>query len=264
LEQWIESRSGAISDGTKCKYVQVKDAFLKSLGRRRDAKLESIGFQDFVNFRNQLLEDGRTSQTADSLARKVLGSPFALAVKLGYLERNPIQNLPALKSTRIAKGVFGAEEIARMIAVATPDWQGAILTGYLTGARLKDVCNLRWGNIDLTEGIWTIRFKAGKTGQPVMVAMHPSLQEHLLSRNASDDPSAYLFPSLAGKSGAGKSGLSMAFKRIMERAGVEAGSHGNAAELRVDRSLCGLFIHSDTHSFLHSPKQASVVNCGRS
>jgi integrase len=96
-----------------------------------------------------------------------------------------------------------------------------ILTGYFTGARLKDVCNLRWGNVDLQKRL--ITFRAGKTGQQITVAIHPELGEDLLSRNISDDPQAFLFPPLAGRSGGGKSGLSMAFKRIMERAEVEAG-----------------------------------------
>ena len=104
---------------------------------------------------------------------------------------------------------------------ANPDWQGAILVGYFTGARLKDVCNLRWGNIDLEKRL--ITFRAGKTGQRITVAIHPELEEHLLSRITSDDPQAFLFRSLAGKSGGGKSGLSMAFKRIMEQAEVDAG-----------------------------------------
>jgi hypothetical protein len=59
LEQWIETKAGAIGERTKLKYVQVKDAFLRSLGRRREAKLESIGLKDFLDFRNQLLLEGR-------------------------------------------------------------------------------------------------------------------------------------------------------------------------------------------------------------
>jgi len=142
-------------------------------------------------------------------------------VKLGLLDSNPLASLPPLKSTRIEKGIFTAEEISKLIEKANPDWRGAILVGYFTGARLKDVCNLRWGNVDLEKRL--ITFRAGKTRQLITVAIHPELEEHLLSHNTSDDPQAFLFPSLAGKSGGGKSGLSMAFKRIMEQAEVEAG-----------------------------------------
>lgn len=255
LEQWIETRSGAITPRTKLKYEQVKNAFLESLGRRREAKLESIGLNDFLQFRNQLLAGGRTPQTVDQLVRKILASPFALAVKLGLIESNPLAHLPALKTTRIEKGVFTSEEISKLVTVATEDWKGAILAGYFTGARLKDVCNLRWGNVDLEKRI--ITFRAGKTGQLITVAIHPELEEHLLSLRSSDDSQAFIFRSLAGKSGGGKSGLSMAFKRIMEKAGVEAG----VARLKAGtkgRSFSLRSFHSLRHSFISALANSGV------
>jgi hypothetical protein len=115
LDQWIETRKGAISERTRLKYVQVKDAFLKSLGRRRHAKLGSIGLKDFLEFRNELLAEGRTPQTVDQLVRKILASPFALAVKLALLDSNPVASLPPLKSTRIEKGTFTAKEISKLL-----------------------------------------------------------------------------------------------------------------------------------------------------
>jgi integrase len=255
LEQWIGTRSGAISPRTKLKYEQVKDAFLESLGRRQEAKLESIGLNDFLEFRNQLLADGRTPQTVDQLVRKVLASPFTLAVKLGLIDSNPLVHLPPLKSTRIEKGVFTADEISKLVNVATGDWKGVILVGYFTGARLKDVCNLRWSNVDLEKKI--IIFRAAKTGQLVTVAIHPELEEHLLTRSTSNDPKTFLFPSLAGKSGGGKSGLSMAFKRIMEKAGVEAGVARVKAGAK-GRSFSLRTFHSLRHSFISALANSGV------
>jgi integrase len=255
LEQWIKTRTGAISEKTRLKYIQVKDAFLKSLGRKSAAKLESIGLNDFLEFRNTLLEEGRTPQTANQLVRKVLASPFALAVRLGLLESNPLAHLPALKSTQIEKGIFTAEEISKLVGVATTDWKGAILVGYFTGARLKDVCDLRWGNADLEKKI--ITFRAGKTGQLITVAIHPELEEHLLARTISDDPKVFLFPSLAQKSGGGKSGLSMAFKRIMEKAGVEAGI-ARVKSGAKGRSFSLRSFHSLRHSFISALANSGV------
>jgi integrase len=259
LEQWINTRKGAIAERTRLKYVQVKDDFLKSLGRRSEVKLESIGLADFVQFRDQLLEEGRSPQTVNHLVRKVLASPFGLAVKLGIIASTPVAHLPALKSTRIEKGVFTPEEISKLVAVASLDWKGVILVGYFTGARLKDACNLRWGNVDLVNK--TITFRAGKTGQIITVTIHPELEEHLLSpsRKVSDDPNTFLFPSLAGKSGGGKSGLSMAFKRLMEKAGVEAG----VARLKAGkkgRSFALRSFHSLRHSFISALANAGVAS----
>jgi len=199
--------------------------------------------------------EGRTPQTVDQLVRKILATPFALAVKLGLLDSNPLASLPPLKSTRIEKGIFTAEEISKLIEKANPDWRGAILVGYFTGARLKDVCNLRWGNVDLEKRL--ITFRAGKTGQLITVAIHPELEEHLLSRNISDDPQAFLFRSLAGKSGGGKSGLSMAFKRIMEQAEVEAGVARLSSGAK-GRSFSLRSFHSLRHSFISALANSGV------
>jgi integrase len=255
LEQWIETRAGAIAEGTRLRYVQVKDAFLGSLGRRRDAKLEAIELKDFLEFRKQLLLEGRSPQTADQLVRKVLALPFTMAVKLGHLSMNPMAGLPPLKSTRIEKGVFTGEEISRLIAVAPSDWRGAILTAFFTGARLKDVCNLRWANVDLEKRL--ITFRAGKTGQLITVTLHPQLEEHLLSLKSSDDPKSVLFPSLAGKSGGGQSALSRTFKRIMKKAGIDAG----VARLRSGakgRSFSLRSFHSLRHSFISALANSGV------
>lgn len=91
--------------------------------------------------------------------------------------------------------------------------------------------------------------------------MHPELEEHLLSRKISDDPNTFLFPSLAGKSGGGRSGLSMAFKRLMEKAGVEAGIARLKAGKKAARSLCAAFTRSDTASSRRWQIQGLVANC---
>jgi integrase len=178
-----------------------------------------------------------------------------LAVKQGLLERNPLDSLPPLKSTRMEKGIFSPEEIVRLVAAATLDWKGGILAGYFTGARLKDVCNLRWGNVDLAKKI--ITFRAGKTGQRITVAIHPELEEHLLTRTISDDPQAFLFPTLAKRNGGGGNGLSMEFTRLMKKSGIEPGT----ARLRAGtkgKTFALRSFHSLRHSFVSALANSGV------
>jgi integrase len=73
----------------------------------------------------------------------------------------------------------------------------------------------------------------------------------------SDDPQVFLFPSLAGKSGTGKSGLSMAFKRIMEKAGIEAGIARQSAG-RKGRTFSLRSFHSLRHSFISALANSGV------
>jgi hypothetical protein len=101
-----------------------------------------------------------------------------------------------------------------------------ILAGYFTGGRLSDLARLKWSNVDLTEKSITFiqRKVEGKTSKArVKIPIHPVLEEYLLSGPISAAPGAPVFPELHDKPGAGKSGLSMAFKRIMDKAGIAAG-----------------------------------------
>jgi integrase len=73
---------------------------------------------------------------------------------------------------------------------------------------------------------------------------------------------APVFPTRAGKSGGGKSGLSMAFRRVMERAEIKGRllREANGA----GRSQSSLSFHSLSHSFNSAMALAYHRNCGRS
>jgi len=134
----------------------------------------------------------------------------------------------------------------RLVATAEGDWKGMILSGYYTRARLQDLVNLRWRNVDLAQG--TISFEQSKTGAVVVIAINSNLQDHLLTLPASDSPAAYVFPTLAGKSGSGRSGLSMEFKRIMAAAKIDAGCARKRRGAK-GRNLSALSFHSLRHTF---------------
>jgi integrase len=83
-----------------------------------------------------------------------------------------------------------------------------------------------------------------------------ALEEYLPSGPTSGAPNAPVFPELHGKQGSGKSGLSMAFKRIMAKAGIDAGvirERSGAA----GRSVSALSFHSLRYS-----SNSALANAG--
>ena len=106
LGQWLDECRRTISPRTILKYERAISGFLQSLGYRADSKLEGITTADFHRFRETMLAEGRTPQTANGLVRKVLGVPFLRAFKTGLLTQNPLAALKALKATAGSKGVF--------------------------------------------------------------------------------------------------------------------------------------------------------------
>jgi integrase len=255
LDQWLKSREGTASNATLLKYRQVIRDFTEHLGRKADARLEAVNPADFISFRDHLLEGGRTPQTVNQLVRKVLSAPFTLAVKLGQIPANPLVAIAPLRSAAGEKSVFTPEQVTRLFKAAQGDWKGVILAGYYTGARLQDVTNLKWSNVDLVKRL--ITFKAGKTNTKVVVTIHPDLEDHLLSPKMTDDPQAPVFPEVAGKAGPGRNGLSMTFKRIMLAAGIESAKARERAG-KAGRSLSALSFHSLRHSFNSALANAGV------
>ena len=94
--------------------------------------------------------------------------------------------------------------------------------------------------------------RTGKSCLPI----HPELAAWL-KKQTRGIGKAPVFPTLAGKSGGGKSGLSSMFRRIMERAGVE----GRILRERngEGRSQSSLSFHSLRHSFNSALANAGVA-----
>jgi len=94
-----------------------------------------------------------------------------------------------------------------------------------------------------------------KTLRTVTVPIHPHFRAWL-EKQTRGIGKAPVFPTLAGKSGGGKSGLSMAFKRIMERAKIKGRLLREASG--AGRSQSSLSFHSLRHSFNSAMANAGV------
>ena len=117
--------------------------------------------------------------------------------------------------------------------------------------------NLTWGNVDLANRV--IEFMPRKTAgrarvggkgpKRVAVPLHGELEAALSKLEGADgSPKAFVFPGLAGKTSAGRSGLSMAFSRIMDRANVDAGAR-REKQGEAGRTVRARSFHALRHSF---------------
>jgi integrase len=247
LNDWLEGKKTAKSGATYLKYRHTIDSFIASLGPRAKRNLNQVTPRDVQRFRDAELEAGKHPSTCN-YAVKHLRIPFNVARRQGLITHNPADAVEMIdnKEEQASKGTFDIEQIKALLKTArTADWQGAILLAFYTGARLQDVANMRWKSVDLQEQL--ISFRAGKTGENVTVPMHSGLHAYLLELPAPDSSKAFLFPSLAGMRTSGRSGLSMAFSRIMQKAKVK----GDVIRERTGkgRTINALSFHSLRHSF---------------
>jgi len=257
LSEWVESKKNETELRTYWKYRQTIDEFLAHAGVKADRLLREITPTDIRSWRDALKRKGLAAPTVND-AIKTLRMPFKAAHDAGYIEINPCTKnsvRPVRDDARnVEKDVFTPEQIAALIE-ATPneDWKGAILCGYYTGMRLRDVADLQWNAINSEEQ--KIIVTTRKTRKDVTVPIHPQFASWLQEQTRGI-AKAPVFPRLAGKSGAGKSGLSMQFKRIMERAKIKGRllREANGA----GRSQSSLSFHSLRHSFNSAMANAGV------
>lgn len=253
--EWLAGKAGATAARTILKYRQVCGDFLAHLGDRASLPVNAVSVADVRLFRDKLRKAGHSPSNVNQTVRKVLSSPFAAALRLGFIAVNPCAGVESLKDAAdTERDVFTPEQVAALLCAVAGDWRGVILAGYFTGLRLRDITELQWQSVDLKENL--IRVKTGKTGKGVVIPMSPELVAWLQAQPRGIGK-APVFPALAGKSGAGKSGLSMQFKRIMEAAGIRGRvlRKGEGA----GRSTSSLSFHSLRHSFNSALANAGVA-----
>jgi integrase len=259
LNEWVEDKkSEKVAERTSLKYSQIVREFLAHLGNKADDMLNQVSDADLKSFRNALARAGHSATTVNG-AIKILRSPFHLAHVKGHIAADPCAGVGLVEDEiDIERDVFTPEQISALVAHTEGDWQGVILCGFYTGLRLKDVTDLKWESIDA--GLTKIELVPCKTrrkkkNRRVVLPIHPVFAVWL-KKQTRGIGKAPVFPSLAGKAGGGKSGLSMAFKRIMERAGIQ----GRLLRERngEGRSQSSLSFHSLRHSFNSALANAGV------
>lgn len=296
-DDWLEMKRASSKKATLARYSASVQLFLHWLGPKSEAKLEAItkadirGFRDAVRAGLNLGQQSakketneppppRTAKTTNHYASDVAGM-FRAAVREGLLLASPaaaLDRLPEHDSTQRevftvaevgalveaagdpawhSKLFIGGRESDEAIARRCADWQGMILMGFYSGARLGDCARLTWGSIN--EDRKTLSFMPAKTERKrkrLEVPLHPRLLSWLKIRTRPEDLSAPLFPSLVKVRVGGNQGLSAQFIAIMDvgkidRKTVRDGSNGR-------RSLHARSFHALRHSLTSTLANADV------
>src|SRR5947207_2366280 len=258
LTEWVESKKNETEERAFLKYEQIVHEFLAHIGVKADRLLREITPADIRSFRDAKKRKGLAAPTVNH-AVKILRMPFKAAHDAGYIDINPNTKNTVRpvkdEAPNIEKDVFTREQLSELVKAApSEDWTGAILCGYYTGLRLRDLADLKWSAVDLEGRI--IKVTTRKTGKSVTVPIHPQFAAWL-DKQTRGIGKAPLFPTLAGKAGVGKSGLSMAFRRIMERAKIKGRLLREANG--VGRSQSSLSFHSLRHGFVSAMANAGVA-----
>jgi integrase len=249
-----KSRGKGYSPSTYIRYSGVVDQFLDGIPEEKaNGDILTLTADDIRRWRDALKAEGRAAATVND-AVKTIRTALTAARRNGVVLANVAEAVDMLAEADSIRAVFTLDDLKRLLAASEGDWRGVILTGWFTGASLRDITNLRWRQVDIENK--SMAYERRKTGTPVEMPLHDDLAAYLMELPATDDPDAFLFPSLAGKSAAGKSGLSMAFKAIMAKAGIKGATE--EAEGTAGRTRNALSFHCLRHTFNSALANADV------
>jgi integrase len=248
-ETWLAGVRLSKSAATVAKYSGTLKRFVETLGPKADQPLDAITSRDVERFRDaRIAKVGATTAKHDLT---VVGSIFNKARRAGLVLRNVCEAVDRPPPQSREREPFNAEEIAKLLAVASPDWKTAILLGALAGLRLTDACNLSWENVDLENKL--LRFRARKTKRNETLPVHQAIVAHL--QPFSGPQKGPLTPSLYGLKTGGLDGLSEQFAAIMAKARIDAKKQ--SALDGKGRSFSARSFHSLRHSF-----NSELLNAG--
>lgn len=249
---WLNGKELANKPRTAERYSTVVEKFLASLGQKARRPLGALTVRDLENFRNQSMDAGKAPKTI-TVEIKILRIVLNVARRQGRIPTNPAEAVELPKVVSHTRDVFTPEQVRMLLAAANDEWQTAILAGYYLGARLMDVVNLTWENVDLAGGV--ITYEQRKTGKPVTAPLHPDLKNHLF-KLAGDNPRAPLCPALQKRSVGGRKGLSETFKLIMRDAGIS--QQQVKGKGKQGRAFSKVSFHSLRHTFTSALANANV------
>ena len=148
----------------------------------------------------------------------VLSVFFRTAVKMEYLDRNPMDSVERVRPVAKTPRYLTRKEAAALLA-ASPDYERAIWTVLLyTGMRRGEVENLEWEDVDLRRKVLTLRVRRdwlpkGKRSRGV--PMHPEVKAALKGLPRRSDRLVF-----ATRNGTPLKHLDRKFKRCVEKAGL--------------------------------------------
>ena len=253
-QNWITDIKTRVATSTFESYSGIAKAFLRFLGKKANDSIARITVKDIRAYRDSSLKVLSTGTVNCHL--RMLNLIFDSAVAEDLIDKNPARSVSQVaRVDKQTRRPFTDRELKIAIRAAPPEWKTAIFIGYYTGLRIWDVANLKWENIDLTLGEYSV--KTQKTGRQVISALAAPLLSHLTHLNQLST-SSYLLPGLAERA---SNKLSTEFNGILSKAGLikKTNYRKYKAEGRR-RKYSGLSFHCLRHTTTSALKNTGTTS----
>jgi len=144
--------------------------------------LSEIDLKTAEEYRMKRLREGVRPSTVNremSIIRHLL----SLAVRWGYIEKNPLQGLGSLKENNSDRWTYlTKEEFGRLQKAINPIYRDLLVFLTYTGLRLGDALRLLWGDVNLETGVLLVRAMRTKGRHGYGIPLHPEALKILQHR----------------------------------------------------------------------------------
>jgi len=186
--------------------------FMSFFGERKCAEITPNLIEQYKGKR--LNEDGRMPATVNR-ELTCLKSVFNWAIKNSKVTVNPVREVKMLKENNTRLRYLTKDEAQRLIENCPEHIKPIVITALLTGMRRGEILGLKWEDVNLTQGIITLKnTKSGRTRHiPISSQLMKVISE---CRDTSDG--VYVFCNGDGKPYAT---INSMFQNIVKRAGLD-------------------------------------------
>jgi integrase len=152
------------------------------------------------------LRDATIAKYKPSSGRRIvelLSGMYAIAIDNEWTEKNPAYRIgkPAINERERFLQPSELQAFFRELAKLQPRSRDFILICLYTGARRDNVLTMRWGEINWDSHTWVIPKEKAKGKEPLSLPLSDLALEVLKERRKAADPSPWVFPSTASKTG---------------------------------------------------------------
>ena len=168
--------------------LRIKDKF-------GNLRLNQISRQQIMGFHTELKDEGLAASTCNHHI-KLLRHAFNLAVEWELLDKNPVTRVSLFNEDNKVEHYLDEDELDRLLTILRTDSNRTVcrIAIYLlsTGARLNEVLQAKWSQVDLKNRVWRIPASNSKSKRVRAVPLNDSAIA-ILSELDTKDKFDYLF-----------------------------------------------------------------------
>jgi len=160
------------------RYVEDATSRLTKFASGFRCNIASLTAEQITTWLDGIKARGRTRNNY----RNSIIALFRFARAQGYLPRNEVTEaelVPVVKAKPSAIGIYTPDQLAKMLAVVSPDLLPSVAIAAFAGVRSQEVLRLTWEDIDLRKGHIVVAAEKAKTASRRIVPILPALKAWL-------------------------------------------------------------------------------------